>query len=302
MKFLIESHNYIGDIMLDVPIFHAIASRGHQLEVILGDRHASILEDCEFINAVHVKRKSLIAKAVTFWFATRTDWDVILVTRYNPRHYPRYKPLRLLGRTRMFRDSSYMHDCMFGKGAIPYRLSILDGIIDCWKDAINTTLPIKQFRYDRALQLAGMSPRDRYLTVAPGASKPVKQWSLRNFANVIDRVQNFYDHVLIVGSHKEGSLCSALAETAPSARNLAGELDLLETCALVSSASQHLGNDSGLGHVAAGNGVPVVAVGGDGDGHFVPWKQQMLPGLNSEIVPDQVVAAITEKNKGEVSA
>ncbi len=291
MKFLVESYDYIGDIMLDVPLFHAIADRGHHLEVILGDRHAKMLEDCEFINAVHVKSKSLIPKAITYWLATRGRWDAILVTR----HYPRYKILRLLGRTNVFRDMSHMHYSLHGKGAIHYRLSILDGIIEGWSDAIDTTLPIKQFRYDRALQLAGIGTREKYLTVAPGASKPAKRWSLREFATVINRVQKSYAHVLIVGSQNEESLCSELAESAPCARSMAGKLDLLETCALVSGASQHLGNDSGLGHVAAGNGVPVVAVGGDGDGHFVPWQQQMLPGQLAAIVPDQVVAALSEK-------
>ncbi len=293
MKFLIESHNYIGDIMLDIPIFHAIASRGHYLEVIVGDRHASILDDCEFINAVHVKSRSIFAKTMTFWRTTREDWDVILVTRYYPRQYPRYKPLWLLGRTKLFRDRTYMQESLFSKGAILFRLSILKDIIDGWNEAIDTCLPIKQFRYHRACQLAGMSSDDNYLTVAPGASKPIKRWPLQAFADVINRVYDDYDHVIIVGSIHEEKLCTELAKATRGARSMAGKLDLLETCALVSGARQHLGNDSGLGHVAAGNGVPVVAVGGDGDGHFVPWQQQMLAGQLKTIQADHVVAALS---------
>ncbi len=290
MKFLVESHNYIGDIMLDVPLFHAIADQGHHLEVLVGDRYSSMLEGCDFINAVHVKSTNLIPKFIAYCKVMSHHWDAILVTR----HYPRYKILRLLGRTSVFRDMTCMHDTLYGNGAIPFRLSILDGLIDGWLNDIDTTLPIKQSRYEMAFQLAEICPGEKYLTVAPGASKPSKQWSLRKFASVINSVQNSYSQIRIVGSRKEEDLCSSLVALTSCSRSMAGKLDLVETCALVSGASQHIGNDSGLGHVAAGNGVPVVAVGGHSNGHFVPWQQQMLAGILDSIEPENVVAALSK--------
>ncbi len=71
MRFLVESNNFVGDIILDIPLFRAIAKQGHQLEVIVGEKVSSMLAACSFIETVHVKSRSWSARLMIYMDATR---------------------------------------------------------------------------------------------------------------------------------------------------------------------------------------------------------------------------------------
>ncbi len=288
MKFVVESYNFVGDIMLDMPLFRAIVRNGHRLEVIAGEKVASMLDDCPFIDAVYLKNRNWVARFNTYWSATSGGCDVLLGGRY----YTRYKVLKALGRIEIWRDESSMLPKCFREGTIMYRLSMLEGLIDDWRGEIDPTLPIMPSRYENAFRKAGVRSNEMYLTIAPGSSSVEKRWPLRNFAEVANSIGKSYSKILIVGSPDEKGLCSELASIVDKAGSMAGNLSLLETCALVSRAGQHLGNDSGLGHVAAGNGVSVVAVGGNASGHYAPWRQTQITGDVASITTDRVYASL----------
>ncbi len=288
MKFLVDSSSSLGDVAIDVPLFRAIARNGHNLEVIVGESVSGVLDDCDFIEAVHKKGTSLVGKFATYWQATRMPHDVILITRLWPT---RFKPISFLGMTTHRRNRSYMDSSLYTKGAVLYRLSMLDGLIDDWAFPIETEIPFRPERLTVAFKMAGINASEPYLTVAPGTAKVEKQWPIANFVAVVKEVRNSFAHVAVVGSPAEAQLCEQLASECGIV-SLAGNLRLAETCALVSNAAQHVGNDSGLGHVAAGNGVATIAVGGHEDGHYAPWRQRMLPGPVQSIATAQVVAAM----------
>ncbi len=288
MRFLVDSSSSLGDVAIDVPLFRCIARNGHYLEVVVGAGVADALADCDFIDVVHSKGSSAVGKFTTYWKATRKPWDVILITRLWPS---RYKPISFLGRTIHRRDRKYMDTSLYAKGAVIYRLSLLEGLIDNWASSIETAIPYNLERFALASNLAGIGQDEPYLTVAPGSAKIEKQWPVANFVDVIKEVRNSFAHVAVVGSPAEAQLCQQLASECGIV-SLAGKLGLAETCALVSHSAQHLGNDSGLGHIAAGNGVATIAVGGHEDGHYAPWQQHMLRGPVHSITTAQVVAAM----------
>ncbi len=289
MKFLVDSSSSLGDVAIDVPLFRAIARNGHNLEVIVGGNVSGVLDDCDFIDAVHRKGTSLVSKLATYWQATRIPCDVILITRLWPT---RFKPISFFGKTTHRRNRSYMDSSLYAKGAVLYRLSILDGLIDDWSSPIETEIPFRFERLTVALNAAGINACEPYMTVAPGTAKEEKKWPVANFVEVVKEVRNCFAHVAVVGSPAEAQLCEHLASKCGIV-SLAGNLGLTETCALVSNAVQHLGNDSGLCHVAAGNGVATIAVGGHADGHYAPWQQQMIRGPVQSIATAQVLDAMS---------
>ncbi len=175
MRFLVESYNFVGDIMLDIPLLRAIARQGHHLEVIVGVKVSSMLADCGFIETVHVKNRSWSARLKTYMDVTRNGrCDVILGTR----RYPRFGLLKLCGRVKVWRDESDMLSSRYGEGAILYRLSMLEGLVEDWEADIDTSLPLKPIRFERAFNAAKLQPGDSYLAVSPGASTAVKRWPL----------------------------------------------------------------------------------------------------------------------------
>ena len=286
MKFLIESHSRIGDLAINAALFRKIAASGHRLEVIVGAASAGLLADCDFIARVHGKQPGLAAPAKLYWRLSRIRWDVILL----PRLQPRLKPLQILGRSRLLRTCRNMDSRLHGAGAVVYRLSILDGLIDGWQDSIEAGVAFAPDRCRRVRAALGIEEGQRLLTVAPGAHRPERRWPVENFARAVRSLAGDYAQVAVVGSPAEQEICERLAQMC-SAVNVAGKMDLADTGALVAGASLHLGNDSGLGHVAAGNGVATLAVGGDSR-HYVPWRQHMIPGAVNEISVDQVVAQL----------
>jgi heptosyltransferase II len=107
--------------------------------------------------------------------------------------------------------------------------------------------------------------RGAFHVFAPGAEYgPAKRWPAAHFTGLAARLGQ---PVLLLGSGKEAALCEEIAAPFAAARpghciNLAGKTSLVEALALIAAAHSVISNDSGLMHVAAGLGVPQVAVFG----------------------------------------
>lgn len=112
-----------------------------------------------------------------------------------------------------------------------------------------------------ALGLAG----EFVLGIAPGASYgSAKQWPPEKYAasgqEILDSTGG---KAIIFGSEKEKDIAADIHNRLkPRSINLAGQTGLAEAAALVKKCNLFLSNDSGLMHVAAAVGVPVVSIFG----------------------------------------
>lgn len=126
-------------------------------------------------------------------------------------------------------------------------------------------LHIESALIDRVTHAAGASPGG-YFVFAPGAEYgPAKRWPAGHYAALAaDLWRRHQLPILLLGSAQEATLCGGIAAAAPpgACRDLAGQWPLLEAMALIAAARGVVSNDSGLMHVAAGFGVPQVAVFG----------------------------------------
>ena len=123
---------------------------------------------------------------------------------------------------------------------------------------------------DATLAQLGLQ-RDNYYVLAPGAEYgPAKRWPTQRFGELAQRLAL---PVVLLGSTKEHGLCQEIVQTdttpgtgaglaTPTAINLAGKTSLAQALSIISAAKSVVSNDSGLMHVAAGFGVPQVAVFG----------------------------------------
>jgi heptosyltransferase-2 len=109
-----------------------------------------------------------------------------------------------------------------------------------------------------------------YTVIAPGAEYgPAKMWPAQHVADLCKRL---HGRVLLLASAKESALCQSIADMADSAQvlNLAGQTQLGQAFDLISAARDVVSNDSGLMHVAAGLGVPQVALFGSSSPRHTP--------------------------------
>jgi len=146
-----------------------------------------------------------------------------------------------------------------------------------------------------AQQALSALPGNRWLALGPGARWEPKRWPVRHYVTLADRLQREFDAVLLLGSTADTACCRELAAALSlPCLNLAGKTTLLQAGALLQHARLFVGNDSGLGHLAAAAGIPSLTLFGPGDpSRYRPWNPQghwlQCPGGRmADLSPDTV--------------
>ena len=109
-------------------------------------------------------------------------------------------------------------------------------------------------RWADAADTRGVAPIR--VVIAPGGGLPAKCWPAENYAELVQRLSAKWPlSILVVGAQRDTAAGDRIAQGAP-ARNLAGQLSLRETFALVASADLVLCNASMMMHAAAAFDIP----------------------------------------------
>jgi heptosyltransferase-2 len=138
-------------------------------------------------------------------------------------------------------------------------------------------LPEVKLRVDEANRLValnrlGLSRAKPVAAFCPGAEYgPAKRWPARHFASLAKRFAAKGYAVWLFGSEKDRVIGDEIASFAEGAAvNLCGKTDLAGAIDLLSLAKVVVSNDSGLMHVAAAVGRPVVALYGSSSPDHTP--------------------------------
>jgi len=112
-----------------------------------------------------------------------------------------------------------------------------------------------------ARQSAGFGLKDAYVALCPGAEYgPAKRWPY--FGELAARLEK---PVVLLGSPNDAGAAAGIAGT-----NLVGRTTLDEAIDLIAGAERVVTNDSGLMHVAAALGRPLVALFGSSSPQKTP--------------------------------
>jgi len=144
-------------------------------------------------------------------------------------------------------------------------------------EALPQPLPALKLRVDEAARRAlldrlGLDRQRPAAALCPGAEYgPAKRWPARYFA---EHAQGLAAHgcaVWLIGSRNDRPLAAEIERAAGGVcRNLCGETTLPEAIDLMASAALAVTNDSGLMHVAAASGRPLLALYGSSSPAFTP--------------------------------
>ena len=112
-----------------------------------------------------------------------------------------------------------------------------------------------------------------YAILAPGANSETKRLSVAAFGALAQRLLVAGIRPVILGAGAEDQrLAAAIRALEPGAMDLTGKSGLALTAAWIAGARALVGMDSGLAHLAAGCGVPTLAVfGPTRPRHSAPW-------------------------------
>jgi heptosyltransferase-2 len=151
---------------------------------------------------------------------------------------------------------------------------------DC-QASLPDPLPIPQLmtdanNLDQLINRLGLKLDKPVLALCPGAEfGDAKQWPARHYTDIAEaRIKDGGD-VWILGSDADTETGNAIRSALdpalqPSCRVLAGKTRLVDAIDLLGASSAVVTNDSGLMHIAAATGTPLVAVYGSTSPEFTP--------------------------------
>ncbi|MER9546623.1 lipopolysaccharide heptosyltransferase II [Mesorhizobium sp. M0437] len=103
----------------------------------------------------------------------------------------------------------------------------------------------------------------KFVALMPGAEfGPAKRWPSEHYAGLAREMMAKGFGVALFGSKNDAGVTAEIAALAPGAVDLAGQTRLEDAIDLIAAARLAVSNDSGLMHVAAAVGTPVVAIYG----------------------------------------
>ena len=145
------------------------------------------------------------------------------------------------------------------------------------REALRLPLPALGLRVDEAgrravLEKLGLERQRPAAALCPGAEYgPAKRWPARYFAELAQGIAARGCAVWLIGSSNDAGIGAEIAQAAGGAcRNLCGATALGEAIDLLASTSLVVSNDSGLMHVAAALGKPLIALYGSSSPAFTP--------------------------------
>ena len=139
-------------------------------------------------------------------------------------------------------------------------------------DPVNTARTTARLELDRSRPVAVFCPGAEY--------GPAKRWPARHFAALARELAQRGYIIWLIGSAKDAGLGEEIrAQSGEACANLCGKTDLAAAIDLMSCAKLVLSNDSGLMHVAAALGKPLIALyGSSSPAHTPPLSLALQPG------------------------
>lgn len=131
----------------------------------------------------------------------------------------------------------------------------------------------------RKLKERGVTDMSGWIVAHVGATAASRRYPAARFASAIAGLVRRHGAVMLTGAREERELVAEVAARAGAgAINLAGDLTLSETGALIADASVLVSNNSGPAHMAAALGTPVVVLYALTNPQHTPWgvRQRVL--------------------------
>lgn len=277
-KILIETNSNIGDAVMNIPIINFLSKEYPEarFDLICDARSSDIFGDFECVENIFIKNKKDRWAFVKLLFR-------LLGTRYDLAIGLRSDAVPLLINAK---KKLYKHDkdgIVCGKASeILCNFSILRKYFPALSESdVDTKIALKKEKVVYARELIGYEDGQKLLVIAPGANAYGKVWPKENFVELIENIKYKFDKVLLVGSKAERDVCEKISRQT-GAMNLAGETTLRQSAALFTLCSFFIGNDSGLGHIAASQGMSCFTVFAHIDisyadpVRYTPYKQEAI--------------------------
>ncbi|MCY4209802.1 MAG: glycosyltransferase family 9 protein [Gammaproteobacteria bacterium] len=281
-RFLFITLSNIGDALLTTPVLQFLHEYDPRATIdIVGDERSSILfRHCPYRGEIYHKHKKRLLRGVPALLAAlrRNHYDLVVDLRtaflaYLIRAEQRFARSSRDGRLHAVEKHFSTIAGLAGARAIP-----------------PTALWLSRTERDYAAGICRQLPGQKWLCIGPGANWERKIWPAQNYAQTAAALGAEFDALALLGSGADNRHAQRIAQQAPlPCVNLCGQTTLLQAAAVLERMTLLLGNDSGLGHIAAALGTPSFTLFGPGQPtRYHPWG----PHAAWHSAPDQVIESI----------
>ena len=324
-RILVIRNRYIGDTVLAIPFLRNLRNKYPDaiIDVLVAHGVGQILDECPYKNELIVWNRS---KGINDAFL-KSFVNIVSMARWIRRR--RYNQAFILNR-------SLSTGLLAWLAGIPHRVG---AVRDGRGMFLTHKVPLQKGRHEVELSfdllraegitvddghnenwvsessgrkvdqlLASIPPEKPRVFISPKSSDSVRNWRTPHMAEVLRwLIEEFGCEVFLCGSLADLDMHQQLQQTLDSnvashIHDLSRKYSLGEASALLSRMDCCVGVDTGLPHVAASFGVPIVKICGQTDQlQWRPWKTQYVlvqPTNHSntviDVTVDQVITAIQE--------
>jgi heptosyltransferase-2 len=287
MRVLVVAPNWIGDALLAQPLFARLQRRlpGVIIDALAPPWTGPVLARMPEINEVldapfahgelRLKDRWRLGRSLR---ARAYSQVIVLPNSFKSALIPFFADIAL--RVGYVGESRYgllnvVHK--LDRAALPLMAERYAQLAEVPGQPVVRPLEAVRLRVDEANQLItmarlGVSRQQPVVVFCPGAEfGPSKRWPAEHFAALARRLTEQGRQVWLIGSQKDAPVGAAIASlSGGAALNLCGRTDLASAIDLIAAASLVVSNDSGLMHVAAATGRPLIALYGSSDSAHTP--------------------------------
>jgi heptosyltransferase III len=266
-RILVITLSNIGDAIMTTPVLVALHEKYPEasIDLVSDVRSSTLFEPCPYIGQIFVRDKK------SGWSGYRrliselrkTRYDIVIDLRTDFLVY-------LLKAKRKFKKQSnastlHMH-------SVKKHMAAADGLL-------NNAVPEAKLwvtKQDHEFVSAQFPLKGRLLAIGLGANFAGKVWPVERYVATANAITPYIDGVVLLGSAADMVIAQHfLAQVTLPVYDACGGLSLPQSYALLKQCHFYVGNDSGLGHMAAAAGLPTLTLFGPGSPvRYLPWSQQ----------------------------
>lgn len=295
-RLLFVTLSNIGDLVMTTPALVALHAAWPEarIDVVADQRSSELLTRAPFLGElVHRMKRDGGAGMLRMIRRLRAErYEAIVDLRTD------FLPWLLRGRRRSARWQAAVQ----GPHAVEQHYAVAARVLPSVGAIPETRLWLTEADRARARETLSALPGTRRLALAPGANWPGKIWPSAHYVALANALGDAFDSLVLLGNAADAAQGARMqqAVTLPTL-NLMGRTSLIEAGAVLADCAFFVGNDSGLGHLAAAAAIPTVTVFGPGQPQrYRPWGSRaslvMAPGLDlARLSPDVVAAHVRER-------
>lgn len=270
-RLLFITLSNIGDLVLTTPALVAMheAYPHHAIDIVADARSSSLLRACPYLGEIYHRDKNAGWRGLANLIATlrRTHYDLIVDLRTD------ILPWVLRGNIRVSR----WRRGESGPHATQQHFAVVARVLNHFGPIPPSSVWIGDADRKFASNAFARFKGARCLALAPGANWPGKIWPVEHFQALVQLCVKDFDTVAILGNSNDAEIAVTLVTGSPlPVLNFVGQTSLTQAAAVLDHVTLFVGNDSGLGHIAAARKIKTLTLFGPGDPtRYRPWSEDV---------------------------